>query len=252
MNLYRPASSASIIIRQFTGTFQDVYTWAGNIRTVRIGKDGRMFCYPEHIRSQMRTLFGRLRRGRYLRDLTPDEFVLKATTFLATLNAIHPFRDGNGRTQLAFMALLAACAGHSLFSIDCMLGASRGAGTGAAVTQSALATTARRAAASSPPLVNRFSRYIACRDRESVRQCANESGFVHASRDPSMAQSSADIRKRIDLKLTTYATDGSGDVKRLKGGGGCRLRIGDWRVIFIEDVESITVIAVGNRREIYD
>jgi cell filamentation protein len=40
--------------------------------------------------------------------------VLKATTFLATLNAIHPFRDGNGRTQLAFMALLAARAGHSL------------------------------------------------------------------------------------------------------------------------------------------
>jgi len=32
----------------------------------------------------------------------------------------------------------------------------------------------------------------------------------------------------------------------------CRLRIGDWRVIFIEDARSITVIAVGNRREIYD
>jgi mRNA interferase RelE/StbE len=46
---------------------------------------------------------------------------------------------------------------------------------------------------------------------------------------------------------------GSGDVKRLKGrGGGCRLRVGDCRVIFIEDVRSITVIAVGNRREIYD
>ena len=73
-----------------------------------------MFCYPEHIRSQMRTLFGRLRRERYFRDLTPDEFVRKATTFLATLNAIHPFRDGNGRTQLAFMALLAARTGHSL------------------------------------------------------------------------------------------------------------------------------------------
>jgi mRNA-degrading endonuclease RelE of RelBE toxin-antitoxin system len=34
--------------------------------------------------------------------------------------------------------------------------------------------------------------------------------------------------------------------------GGCRLRIGDWRVIFIEDARSITVVAVGNRREIYD
>ena len=38
----------------------------------------------------------------------------KATIFLATLNAIHPFRDGNSRTQLAFIALLAARAGHSL------------------------------------------------------------------------------------------------------------------------------------------
>ena len=63
---------------------------------------------------------------------------------------------------------------------------------------------------------------------------------------------SADIRKRIDAKLTVNATNGSGDVKRLKSGSGCRLRIGDWRVIFIEDARSITVIAVGNRREIYD
>ena len=63
---------------------------------------------------------------------------------------------------------------------------------------------------------------------------------------------SADIRKRIDAKLTIYATNGSGDVKRLKGRGGCRLRVGDWRVIFIEDNTSIIIVAVGNRREIYD
>jgi len=46
---------------------------------------------------------------------------------------------------------------------------------------------------------------------------------------------SADIRNRIDGKLTIYATNGSGNVKRLKGTHGCRLRIGDWRVIFIEE-----------------
>ena len=63
---------------------------------------------------------------------------------------------------------------------------------------------------------------------------------------------SADIRKRIDAKLMIYATNGSDDVKRLKGAQGCRLRIGDWRVIFVEDARSITVVAVGNRREIYD
>jgi mRNA interferase RelE/StbE len=63
---------------------------------------------------------------------------------------------------------------------------------------------------------------------------------------------SVDVCRRIDAKLTTYVTNGSGDVKRLKGQGGCRLRVGDWRVIFIEDARSITVIAVGNRREIYE
>jgi mRNA interferase RelE/StbE len=63
---------------------------------------------------------------------------------------------------------------------------------------------------------------------------------------------SADVRKRIDTKLTIYATNESGDVKRLKGRGGCRLRVGDWRVIFIEENVSIIVVAVGNRREIYD
>jgi mRNA interferase RelE/StbE len=62
----------------------------------------------------------------------------------------------------------------------------------------------------------------------------------------------ADIRKRIDAKLTVYATNGSGDVKRLQGRAGCRLRAGDWRVIFIEDNTSIIIVAVGNRRDIYD
>src|SRR5437870_6102975 len=37
--------------------FQDVYDWAGEIRTVRMGKQDSMFCYPEHIDSQMRSLF---------------------------------------------------------------------------------------------------------------------------------------------------------------------------------------------------
>jgi mRNA interferase RelE/StbE len=63
---------------------------------------------------------------------------------------------------------------------------------------------------------------------------------------------SADIRKRNDTKLTVYATNGSGDVKRLKGRAGCRLRVGDWRVIFIEESASIVVVAVGNRKDIYD
>lgn len=63
---------------------------------------------------------------------------------------------------------------------------------------------------------------------------------------------SADTHKRIDAKLAAYAAKGTGDIKRLKGRDGARLRVGDWRVIFIEESTSIIVVAVGNRKDIYD
>jgi cell filamentation protein len=58
--------------------------------------------------------FAELKKNRYLRDLPSEIFATQAAHFLAALNAIHPFRDGNGRTQLAFTAMLAAHAGHPL------------------------------------------------------------------------------------------------------------------------------------------
>lgn len=66
------------------------------------------------------------------------------------------------------------------------------------------------------------------------------------------AKLSSDIRRRIDLRLTEFATTGHGDVKRLKGRAGARLRVGDWRLIFYEEGQTIVVAAVGHRREIYD
>ncbi len=63
---------------------------------------------------------------------------------------------------------------------------------------------------------------------------------------------SPDVRKRLDAKLMEFASTGLGDVKRLKGRAGARLRIGDWRVIFYEEGQAIVVAAVGHRREIYD
>ena len=94
--------------------FQDVFAWAGKLRTVRIAKGGSMFCYPEHIDAEMRKLFDRLARDRFLRGVGAAEFATQAAHWLAELNAIHPFREGNGRAQLAFLTLLAAKAGHPL------------------------------------------------------------------------------------------------------------------------------------------
>jgi cell filamentation protein len=94
--------------------FQDVYRWAGRFRTVRLHKEGSTFCYPEHIADQMKQLFGALKEAQYFADLSEDEFAPRAAHFLATLNAIHPFREGNGRSQNTFLGLLAARAGHTL------------------------------------------------------------------------------------------------------------------------------------------
>jgi mRNA interferase RelE/StbE len=66
------------------------------------------------------------------------------------------------------------------------------------------------------------------------------------------ARLDASVRSRIDAKLQAFAATGQGDVKRLKGRTGSRLRMGDWRVIFFEEADSIVVVAVGHRREIYD
>ena len=93
---------------------QDVYDWAGKIRIVRISKGGSMFCFPESIHREMSKLFRSLAGQRHFKDTTTDEFAAKAAHFLAELNAIHPFREGNGRTQLTFLVLLAETAGHPL------------------------------------------------------------------------------------------------------------------------------------------
>jgi cell filamentation protein len=94
--------------------FQDVYDWAGEYRNIRIAKGGSMFCFPEHIVDQMELLFASLQSAPFVPDATAEEFVTGATKFLADLNAIHPFREGNGRTQLTFLFLLGERAGFAL------------------------------------------------------------------------------------------------------------------------------------------
>jgi len=94
--------------------FRDVYSWAGRYRSVRISKGDSSFCYPEYIPQEMAKLFAQLARDNNLTGLSPQQFAPRAAHFLSSLNAIHPFRDGNGRSQMAFVTLLASRAGHPL------------------------------------------------------------------------------------------------------------------------------------------
>jgi cell filamentation protein len=94
--------------------FQDVYDWAGEARTVRISKDNSMFCYPENIDSEAAKLFAKLETNKFMQSLSSKDFAKQTAHFLAELNAIHAFREGNGRAQLSFFLLLADQAGHPL------------------------------------------------------------------------------------------------------------------------------------------
>lgn len=94
--------------------FQDVYAWAGQIRTVGISKVGNEFCQPQFIEAELQKLFASLAEKSYFEGLSADDFVREAAHFLAELNAIHPFREGNGRAQLSLLTLVAEEAGHPL------------------------------------------------------------------------------------------------------------------------------------------
>ena len=95
-------------LRAFHWTiFQDVYPWAGQLRTVLIVKAGASFCLPHQIVETAADVLGRLAAADHLRGRARTAFLDGLTALLAEVNALHPFREGNGRTQRAFLSQLA-------------------------------------------------------------------------------------------------------------------------------------------------
>lgn len=93
--------------------FQDVYPFAGQIRTINISKD-EMFADAREITRLSQYLFTKLHRENYLANLSETQFAERAALYMNAINVIHPFREGNGRTQRFFIEQLAYHAGHTL------------------------------------------------------------------------------------------------------------------------------------------
>ena len=89
---------------------QDLVDWAGELRTVDIHK-GFPFCRSEHLTAFATEIFKKLGAKHALRGRKRDVFVEELARFYGDLNALHPFREWNGRTQRAFMSQLAHEAG---------------------------------------------------------------------------------------------------------------------------------------------
>jgi cell filamentation protein len=92
--------------------FQDIYDWAGEVRTVEISKGGSTFQFCKSIPIGMADVHRRLERADFLCGLSAGDFAKEAGQFLGDVNYVHPFREGNGRTQLQYLKQLGRRAGH--------------------------------------------------------------------------------------------------------------------------------------------
>ena len=93
--------------------FQDLFYWVGEIRTVAIAKQD-LFCLPQFIESYAKEVFGDLKKQNYFLGINKDALIIKIASFLADLNALHPFREGNGRAQREFIRYLTGINGFGL------------------------------------------------------------------------------------------------------------------------------------------
>ena len=92
--------------------FGDIYSWAGKIRTVDISK-GNMFCNSQFILENAEDIFNRLKKENYLQDYKDvNKMSERLAYYLSEINALHPFREGNGRAQREFIIVLARRAGY--------------------------------------------------------------------------------------------------------------------------------------------
>lgn len=97
--------------------FQDVFAWAGHFRTTMPGKAESIrqppnrFTPPHLLEHEAERIFRPLHRAKILCGLSRIEFALRAALLLADLNQLHPFREGNGRTQRLFVDAVAPAGG---------------------------------------------------------------------------------------------------------------------------------------------
>lgn len=98
--------------------FGDIYDWAGKLRHVNISK-GNQFCLCMNLETYAENLFGKLAQEHYFID-TSASVPHRLAYYLSEVNVLHPFREGNGRTQRLFIEYLAGVAGYRVdFSLVC-------------------------------------------------------------------------------------------------------------------------------------
>lgn len=94
--------------------FKGIYSWAGKVRDINIAKGNTVFCIVENIEIMADDIFNKLAEKNYLKNLRKDVFCKEVSELFGDLNMLHPFREGNGRTEREFIYQLAKNAGYEL------------------------------------------------------------------------------------------------------------------------------------------
>lgn len=96
--------------------FSDLYQMAGKVRCVDMvkGENNIPFCFTQNIDSEQKRIFTQLKKENYFVGVEREKFIQRIAWLAGELNALHPFRDGNGRAIRAFLVILATNAGFEL------------------------------------------------------------------------------------------------------------------------------------------
>ena len=94
--------------------FEDLYDWAGKFRTINISKKGTNFADADDLEDACNRCFKRIKSHNYFLGMNFDAFVENIVDLYCTLNMIHPFREGNGRTERIFITQLIRFNGYNI------------------------------------------------------------------------------------------------------------------------------------------
>lgn len=94
--------------------FNTIYSWAGETRTVEIAKESTHFANSDVMEQAAKTLFDELHNEKLLKDLPRGQYAQRLAHYYSEINILHPFREGNGRTERVFFSQLVAVARYRL------------------------------------------------------------------------------------------------------------------------------------------
>ena len=86
--------------------FFEIYPFAGKYRNIVLIKGATRFCEPQYIESYLKNIFKELKNELFFENVSKELLVERIAYYYSELNAVHPYREGNGRTNRIFIDLL--------------------------------------------------------------------------------------------------------------------------------------------------